>query len=214
MYKILYKYLLSQNFIKNKNGDEKNKIKISKLSKLRKNKIKISGNNNVLQIEEGSLIRNCNILIRGNNNKLSIGKDCVIENSQIILDNENGEIAIGKNTSVGKLLLVSLEPYKIIIGENCMISYDTEIRNTDSHMIYSLETKKRINYGKEVKIGNNVWIGARAMVLKGVEIGNDSIIAAGSIVNKSINSNTIAAGIPAKEVKNKIYWTREEVMQR
>ena len=214
MYKILYKYLLSQNFIKNKNGDEKNEIKISKLSKLRKNKIKISGNNNVLYIEEGALIRNCNILIRGNNNKLSIGKDCVIENSQIILDNENGEIAIGKNTSVGKLLLVSLEPYKITIGENCMISYDTEIRKTDSHMIYSIETKKRINYGKEVKIGNNVWIGARAMVLKGVEIGNDSIIAAGSIVNKSINSNTIAAGIPAKEVKNKIYWTREEVMQR
>lgn len=199
MYKIYYKYLLSQNFIKNKNGDEKNEIKISKLSKLRKNKIKISGNNNVLYIEEGALIRNCNILIRGNNNKLSIGKDCVIENSQIILDNENGEIAIGKNTSVGKLLLVSLEPYKITIGENCMISYDTEIRNTDSHMIYSIETKKRINYGKEVKIGNNVWIGARAMVLKGVEIGNDSII---------------AAGIPAKEVKNKIYWTREEVMQR
>lgn len=52
MYKIYYKYLLSQNFIKNKNGDEKNEIKISKLSKLRKNKIKISGNNNVLQIEE------------------------------------------------------------------------------------------------------------------------------------------------------------------
>ena len=154
MYKIYYKYLLSQNFIKNKNGDEKNEIKISKLSKLRKNKIKISGNNNVLYIEEGALIRNCNILIRGNNNKLSIGKDCVIENSQIILDNENGEIAIGKNTSVGKLLLVSLEPYKITIGENCMISYDTEIRNTDSHMIYSIETKKRINYGKEVKIGN------------------------------------------------------------
>lgn len=130
------------------------------------------------------------------------------------MDNENGEITIGKNTSVGKLLLVSLEPYKITIGENCMISYDTEIRNTDSHMIYSLETKKRINYGKEVKIGNNVWIGARVMILKGAEIGNDSIIAAGSIVNKSINPNTIVAGIPAKEVKNKIYWTREEVMQR
>lgn len=214
MYKILYKYLLSQNFIKNKNGNQKNKIKISKLSKLRKNKIKISGNNNVLCIDEGALIRNCSILIKGNNNKLYIGKDCIIENTKIILDNENGEITIGKNTSVGKLLLVSLESYKITIGENCMISYDTEIRNTDSHMIYSLETKKRINYGKEVKIGNNVWIGARAMVLKGVEIGNNSIIAAGSIVNKSVNPNTIVAGIPAKEVKNKIYWTREEVMQR
>ena len=95
-----------------------------------------------------------------------------------------------------------------------MISYDTEIRNTDSHMIYDLETKKRINYGKEIEIGNNVWIGTRAMSLKGVKAGDGSIIAAGSIVNKNINSNTIVAGIPAKEVKNNVYWTREEVMVR
>lgn len=214
MYKIYFSYLLGQNVLKEKMGGNTNNINISKFSKLRKNKIKVSGNNNVLYVEEGTLIRNCNILIKGNNNKLHIGKNCVIENSQIILDNENGEIVIGKGTSVGKLLLVSLEPYKITIGENCMISYDTEIRNTDSHMIYDLETRKRINYGKAVKIGNNVWVGARVIILKGVEVGDNSIIATGSIVNKNIKLNTIAAGIPAKEVKNKIYWTREEVMKR
>ena len=153
-------------------------------------------------------------MIKGNNNKLHIGKNCIMDGVSVIFDNENSEITIGKDTSIGKLLLVSLEPYKISIGENCMISYDTEIRNTDSHMIYDLETKKRINYGKEIEIGNNVWIGTRAIILKGVKVGDGSIIAAGSIVNKNINSNTIVAGIPAKEVKNNVYWTREEVMVR
>lgn len=214
MYNIYFKYLLNQNFIKERHDVNFNNLNISSLAKLRKNKIKISGNNNTLCIGDEALIRNCNFIIKGNNNKLFIDKNCVIENTRIILDNENGEITIGKNTSVGKLLLVSLEPYKITIGENCMISYDTEIRNTDSHMIYDLETKKRINHGKGIEIGDNVWIGARAMVLKGVKIESNSIIAAGSIVNRNVNSNTIVAGIPAREVKNNIYWTREEVMQR
>lgn len=214
MYKIYYKYLLKQNLIKSKNEDIVNKIKISKKAKLRKNKIKISGNNNELFIGEKALIRNCNIIVKGNNNKLYIAEECVIENTEIILDNENAEVRIGRKTSIAKLLLVSLEPYKIIIGENCMISYDTEIRNTDSHMIYDLETKKRINYGKEIVIGNNVWIGARAVILKGVKIGDNSIIALGSIVNKDVNINTLVGGIPAKKIKENIYWTREEVMMR
>ena len=214
MYNIYFKYLLSQNFIKEKHNIKSNNLEISKLAKLRKNKIKISGNNNTLHIEDGALIRNCNFMIKGNNNKLHIGKNCIMDGISVVFDNEKSEIIIGKDTSIGKLLLVSLEPYKISIGENCMISYDTEIRNTDSHMICDLETKKRINYGKEIEIGNNVWIGTRAIILKGVKVGDGSIIAAGSIVNKNINSNTIVAGIPAKEVKNNVYWTREEVMVR
>ncbi len=129
MYNICFKYLLSQNFIKEKHNIKSNNLEISKLAKLRKNKIKISGDNNILHIEDGALIRNCNFMIKGNNNKLYIGK-------------------------------------------NCMISYDTEIRNTDSHMIYDLETKERINYGKEIEIGNNVWIGTRAIILKGAFLYN------------------------------------------
>lgn len=195
-------------------GEQYNEIKISKYSKIRKNNIKISGNGNKLYIDDKAIVRNCNILIRGNNNKLYIEENCTIENTNIILDNENSEIKIGRDTSIVKLLLVSLEPYKITIGENCMISYDVEIRNTDSHMIYSTLNKERINYGKEVVIGNNVWIGTRTMILKGVKIGDNSIIAAGSIVNKDINSNVIAAGVPAKEIKKDVFWTREEVMVR
>ena len=94
-----------------------------------------------------------------------------------------------------------------------MLSYDIEIRNTDSHKIYDKNANKRINEGNSVRIGNHVWLGRRAIILKGVNIEDNSIVAAGSIVTKDVKANTIVSGNPAKRIKENIYWTREEVMK-
>ena len=211
MYAISLKYLIGLNFIKTKYQKIKNKLEI--VGKLRKNKIKISGNNNILYIGKNSLLRDSNIFIKGNNNIIYIGDDCVVNNTSIILDNEGSEIRIGNKTSIAKVQIVSLEPYKIEIGENCMLSYDIEIRNTDSHKIYDKNTNERINEGSSINIGNHVWLGMRAIILKGVTIGDNSIVAAGSIVTKDVKANTIVSGNPAKQIKENVYWTREEVMQ-
>ena len=189
MYTIHFKYLTGFNFIKTKYKQIKNKLEI--FGKLRKNRIKISGNNNIIYI----------------------GDDCVVNNTSIILDNEGSEIRIGNKTSIAKVQIVSLEPYKIEIGEDCMLSYDIEIRNTDSHKIYDKNTNERINEGSSINIGNHVWLGMRAIILKGVTIGDNSIVAAGSIVTKDVKANTIVSGNPAKQIKENVYWTREEVMQ-
>jgi len=211
MYTIHFKYLTYFNFIKTKHKKIKNKLEI--FGKLRKNKIKISGNNNVIYVGKNSILRDCNIFIKGNNNTLYIGDDCVVNNTSIILNNEGAEIKIGNKTPVAKAQIVSLEPYNIEIGEDCMLSYDIEIRNTDSHKIYDKSTNKRINEGNSVKIGNHVWLGMRAVILKGVNIDDNSIVAGGSIVTKDVMSNTIVSGNPAKQIKENVYWTREEVMQ-
>lgn len=210
MYNIHFKYLIGFNFIKTKYRQLKNKLEI--FGKLRKSKIKISGDNNILYIGKNTLLRDSNIFIKGNNNILYIGDDCVVNNTSIILDNEDAEIKIGNKTSIAKAQIVSLEPYKIEIGEDCMLSYDIEIRNTDSHKIYDKDTNKRINEGKSVNIGNHVWLGMRAVILKGVNIGNNSIVAGGSIVTKDVKANTIVSGSPARQIKENVYWTREEVM--
>ena len=105
-------------------------------------RIKISGNNNILYVGKNTLLRDSNIFIKGNNNIIYIGDDCVVNNTSIILDNEGSEIRIGNKTSIAKVQIVSLEPYKIEIGEDCMLSYDIEIRNTDSHKIYDKNTNE------------------------------------------------------------------------
>ena len=211
MYSIHFKYFTGLNFIKTKYKKIKNKLEI--FGKLRKNKIKISGNNNIIYVGKNSILRDCNIFIKGNNNILYIGDNCVVNNTSIILDNEGSEIRIGNKTSIAKVQIVSLEPYKIEIGEDCMLSYDIEIRNTDSHKIYDKNTNERINEGSSINIGNHVWLGMRAVILKGVNIGHNSIVAAGSIVTKDVKANTIVSGNPAKQIKENVYWTREEVMQ-
>ena len=211
MYTIHFKYFTGFNFIKTKYKQIKNKLEI--FGKLRKNKIKISGNNNIIYVGKNSLLRDSNIFIKGNNNILYIGEDCAVNNLSIILDNEGSEIRIGNKTSIAKAQIVSLEPYKIEIGEDCMLSYDIEIRNTDSHKIYDKNTSQRINEGKSINIGNHVWLGMRAVILKGVNIGNNSIVAGGSIVTKDVKANTIVSGNPARQIKENIYWTREEVMK-
>ena len=211
MYTIHFKYLIGFNFIKTKYRQLKNKLEI--FGKLRKSKIKISGDNNILYIGKNTLLRDSNIFIKGNNNILYIGDNCVVNNTSIILDNEGAEIRIGNKTSIAKAQIVSLEPYNIEIGEDCMLSYDIEIRNTDSHKIYDKNTNKRINEGNGVSIGNHVWLGMRAIILKGVTIEDNSIVAGGSIVTKDVKVNTIVSGNPAKQIKENVYWTREEVMQ-
>ncbi len=57
------------------------------------------------------------------------------------------------------------------------------------------------NIASPVKIGNNVWIGSHVIILPGVTIGNNCVIGAGSVVNKSIPDNSTAVGVPAKVVK-------------
>ena len=67
---------------------------------------------------------------------------------------------------------------------------------------------------QNIVVGNHVWIGARSIILKGVNIGNNSIIGTNSIVTKSIPSHSIAAGIPAKVLKNNVDWVRERIYDK
>ena len=91
---------------------------------------------------------------------------------------------------------------KISIGKGCTIARDVIIRDYDSHTI----EEDGFQMMKPIIIGGNVWIGNRAMILKGVTIGDGAIIAAGAIVTKNIPSKTIAAGVPAKVIKKGITW--------
>jgi len=88
--------------------------------------------------------------------------------------------------------------HEIKIGDNCMIASDSYITDSDWHDVYN-----RIATGKTapVTIEENVWIGDRAIVCKGVTIGENSIIGTGAVVVHSIPPNTVAAGNPARPVK-------------
>lgn len=202
-YYILICLFFKRNIIK---VSKKNAFKLS--GRIKKNRIKIEGFENTLEIRKGAKIVNCNIKIKGKKNKLVICENCKIRNSDILLDTENGKVIINKKTTISGIKIDAQEPYLIEIGEDSMISYNVEIRNTDAHRIIDLSTKKSINRGKPVRIGKHVWLGEGVRILKGVTVGDGAIIGTGSIVTKDVKKNTVVAGNPGKVIKENCCWER------
>jgi acetyltransferase-like isoleucine patch superfamily enzyme len=88
----------------------------------------------------------------------------------------------------------------ISIGDDTYIAQNVCIRDTDSH------TLKGSNKTAPICIGNHVWIGTKAIILKGVTIGDNAVIAAGAVVTHDIPAGCLAAGVPAKVIRENVDW--------
>lgn len=83
----------------------------------------------------------------------------------------------------------------VTIGRDCKIARDVIVMDTDQHPIRGTELE-----AYPVRIGDRVWIGARAVVLKGVSLGNDCVVGAGAVVTKDVPAHAVVAGNPARQI--------------
>ncbi|MFN7253415.1 MAG: maltose O-acetyltransferase [Anaerobacillus sp.] len=95
---------------------------------------------------------------------------------------------------------VFLDVCEIRIGDNCMVAPGVHIY-TATHPLDAIERISGAEYGKPVTIGHNAWIGGRAVINPGVNIGNNVVIASGAVVTKDIPDNVVVGGNPAKIIK-------------
>jgi len=110
-------------------------------------------------------------------------------------------IVIGDNVGMNGTIIASKKEIKI--GNDCMFAPNVVLMDSDFHIIWPPHKRFYSNtakYDKAVVIGNNVWVGMNSIILKGVTIGENSVIGAGSVVSTDIPENVIAAGNPAKIV--------------
>ncbi len=108
-------------------------------------------------------------------------------------------IEVGKNFYANYNCTI-IDVGKVKIGDNCMLAPNVAIY-TAGHPIFPDTRNSTFEYGKEVTIGDNVWIGGNSVVCPGVSIGNNVVIGAGSVVVKDISDNVIAAGNPCKVIR-------------
>lgn len=110
-----------------------------------------------------------------------------------------GAIRVGKYCLLCPGVRIS-SASSITIGDGCMMAQSVYITDSDWHGIY--DRNESVGGSAPVRIGGNVWLGDSVIVCKGVTIGDNSIIGAGSVVTRDIPSNVIAAGNPSIVVKN------------
>ncbi|MBP1561694.1 MAG: sugar O-acetyltransferase [Oscillospiraceae bacterium] len=111
----------------------------------------------------------------------------------------------GKNIEVGDNFysnynLVILDVGKVKIGDNVMLAPNVSIY-TAGHPVHPDSRNSGYEYGIPITIGNNVWIGGSVVINPGVTIGNNAVIGSGSVVTRDIPDNCIAAGNPARVIR-------------
>jgi acetyltransferase-like isoleucine patch superfamily enzyme len=127
----------------------------------------------------------------------------IFPQSKIRTATPQASIIIGDDVGFNSISITA-RSQTINIGSRTMIGGNCQIMDSDCHPLWPPESRWSYpgdEYDQSVYIGENVFIGINVLILKGVTIGNNSIIAAGSIVTGEIPENCLAAGIPAKVIR-------------
>jgi acetyltransferase-like isoleucine patch superfamily enzyme len=161
-------------------------------------KIELNGN---LELNGNSFNRNHRTsLLRMDENSLlkTIGNFSFFYGADVILFKDS-TLELG-NSFINSDCKIRCHKY-IKIGDNCAISHDVTIMDSNAHYLNG------DNCTRPIIIGNHVWIGTRVTILSGVSIGDGAVIAAGSVVSCDVPSYSLVGGVPARIIKEKVKWS-------
>lgn len=201
-----YRLLLSFYLIKRSDNRSKNRMSIKVFKKACVN---LASNATVRLEEDGYLVlgsaygkgfRRPSLLSLGSGSVLTVhGIFSIFDNSKIYVRN-HAHLELGSGYISSDATIVCTE--RITIGQGVYIADGIVIRDSDDHDIL------RDGYVRTmpVHIGNHVWIGHGVTILKGVTIGDGAVIGAGSIVTRDVPAHCLAAGNPAKVIRENVIW--------
>jgi len=138
--------------------------------------------------------------------QVALGDDCILEHNIYFkfdgIWQRGSSIIIGNKVFIGNSCEFNIRK-SIVVGNNSLIGSGCRFIDHDHGTQLNKLIRDQQGSEKSIKIGNDVWIGSNVIVLKGVEIGDGAVVAAGSIVTKNVLPNSIVAGIPAKVIQNR-----------
>lgn len=155
------------------------------------------------QVEGGQGLRaehGVRIVRLGGGTRVVVGRDVLLAHDVgLHLRDRGAVLTIGDGTFVNhRTELVAHS--RVTIGRHCLLAWDVLVLDSDSHSVDGAP------HTAPVAIGDRVWIGARATVLKGVTVGDGAVVAAGSVVTKDVPPRALVAGNPARVVREDVDW--------
>lgn len=143
----------------------------------------------------------CSLIMRPNS-CLTVHGDVTIFRGAKVVVGDGAHLEIGHNSYVNSDSTVMCWEH-VAIGSDCAISWNVHILDGNSHELISAGVSKPRTC--PVSIGNHVWIGTGAIIV-GATVGDEAVVAAGSVVTSEVPPKTLAAGNPARVVKHDIAW--------
>ncbi|WP_344774499.1 acyltransferase [Gryllotalpicola kribbensis] len=182
-------------------------------------KVRVSfrGSGNVLKIADTAKVVDLAAEFAGDNGRIDISETSKPRTGlrlNIRVGHESS-VAIGANVGCETRMFVSAsEGASVVVGEDCMIATGVELRTDDSHAIYDVRSRKRVNPARSITIGEHVWLGKSVVVMGGVTIGSGSVVGFRSIVTRDIPNNCVAVGAPTRVVRRNVAWERPVLAYR
>jgi acetyltransferase-like isoleucine patch superfamily enzyme len=181
-------------------------------ARLRGYRIEVRGDHNLLQIHPSCRLVNVSFRLIGDNLRLELGERVKISQwSEFLLKGEDVEVRLGPKCTVESARFVAHSRTSLEVGPDYIFAYDVEVRTGNDHSTLDAASGERHNRDKNVCIGEHLRPGARSVVVKGVNIGDNSVIATGSIVSRDIGSGVVAAGVRARVIRDGIAWDRRRL---
>jgi len=168
--------------------------------RMNKRKIRACGRNTVIQGYVDARGARCNIVV---------GAECTLQ-GLLVTETDAAEIRIGDNVFIGSNSVLDCAT-RIDIESDAMVSYECLLLDSNNHSndagvrrtdLSDVKYGRAYNWGaipsRPIRIGRGAWIGARAIILKGVTVGEGAIVGAGSVVTKDVEPFTMVGGNPAR----------------
>ena len=152
-----------------------------------------------VELGEGAVLFSGAQLLRFPRN-IHIGASAVVKSGAHLCPcNAAAHVRIGGRTTIGFQTFVYASA-GITIGDDCMIAPFVYIVDSDHGTVKGTPMNRQANVAVPITIGNDVWIGAHAVILAGTVIENGAIVAAGAVVRGHVAANTIVGGVPARRI--------------
>lgn len=171
--------------------------------------IAMVGEGHTVRIAPGAILTGCRVRMAGAGHTLEIGANCHLMNVVFAFEDAHCRITLGAGTTIESGHIAAVEPGSTVtIGADCMLADGIDLRTSDSHAVLDAASGERLNPPGHVRLGDHVWLGAHAAVLKGVTIGDHAVIGARAVVTRDVPAGCVAAGAPARVLREGVTWRR------